>query len=118
MSVFKIDSNNDIAIENNRFLLLDGPDAIGQNQKTNLKMYFGEWFLNTEEGVPWFQTILGKGSNPVVVDAVLKNAIASTPGTISIDDFTLDLDDATRELSLEYSATVQNGTVEFNEVVS
>lgn len=117
MSIFKLDADNDLAVENNRFVLLSGSDAIGQNQKTNLKMYFGEWFLDTEIGVPWFQAILGKGSNPAVVDALLKNAIANTPGTISIEDFSLDLDETTRELTLEYETLVQNGTVTFSEVV-
>jgi hypothetical protein len=71
-----LDSNGDIQLDNNsELVLLSNKDQLGQKISQRLKMFFAEWFLNTERGVPYFGNILGANSNEVLVDQLLTDEI-------------------------------------------
>jgi len=77
----------------------------------------GEWFLDTDVGVPWFRDILIKKPSFVVVQEVLKDTILDTPGVLEITKFQFDFNSTTREAELEFSCQTDEGTIDFSQLV-
>jgi hypothetical protein len=111
----KLSSTGDLAIENDDFVLLTGIDAIAQDVDVRLQFFKGEWFLDTRIGVPWYEKILGQKPRLVAVKTLLKNAVLSTPGVLSVLDFDLDYSRSLRTLSVNFHANSVEGEFEFNK---
>lgn len=56
----KLDNNNDLVIENGDLVFTRGIPAIVQQCRIRLQMFQGEWFLNLDAGIPYWQSILGE----------------------------------------------------------
>lgn len=116
MSTIKIDQNNDIELVNNDAFLLTGRDEIAQVLRQELRVFAGEWFLDTREGVPYFQDILKKAPDPARIDAIFKDKILSSPGVIELLQFNIELGgEDGRQLSLTFSARTSDGIISFDE---
>lgn len=112
MSMFKQTDDQDFAIENNGFLLVDGKSQIRQRIINELKSFFGEWFLDLTLGVPWFQVVFEKGQPPGVIEFFLKDRILGVEGVLSFERFEpLDLEVATRELSVDFDVRTSDGEI-------
>lgn len=96
-------SGSTLVIESGDLVLVDGLEAIAQDVTTRLRMFLGEWFLNTKAGVPYFERILVK--NPSVPDvlSILSEVVTKTPGVQAI----------TEGLTWDYSAADRSATVAF-----
>ena len=42
--------------------LVNSPEAVAQAIKTRFLLWYGQWFLDTTEGTPWIQSVLGSKS--------------------------------------------------------
>jgi hypothetical protein len=115
MADLKLDSEDDLAIENNDLVIIDGLDAIVQDLSTRLQFFQGEWFLDTRLGTPWFQKVLGKKPRLLIVKSVVRKAILTTPGVRSILDLNLDFEGVTRLLSITGRVNTVEGEFEFNK---
>ena len=93
-----------------------GLDAVVQRLRFALQHFKGEWILDEEFGVPWFQDVLKKNPNPVVVDAVIKAVILGVPGVLAIESLDLAWDRATRQLTVRFSALTTSGRIRGLEV--
>lgn len=84
MTYRKLDKNGDYS---HGAFHKNSVDAVAQAVMTRLKLWTGEWFIDTQEGTPYMQKILGKYtlSN---VDSVIRERILKTEGVIEIIDFT------------------------------
>lgn len=115
----KLDDNNDIVIENNTLVFTTGTDEIRQSIVERLNFFKGEWFLDLKNGTPWFQDIFGKGNRLSTISTALKSRIIDTQGVKRLQEFTLDLNNSTRELLVEMSAQTEDDTfIRINEVIS
>lgn len=83
----KLDSNHDLAIENNDLQLVTGPDESAQSILIRLYAYFGEWFLNTSLGTPHYQSVLGNPFRPENQAAIYRRRILQTEGVDKIETF-------------------------------
>lgn len=88
----KLDENHDLAIEGGTFAAVYGDNNIAQRIKTRLLFWRGEWFMDTSDGTPWYERVLGKTGNRAVIGAVIRRRIIQTPGVASITDFDIELD--------------------------
>ncbi len=113
MASIAIDSTNDIIIENNDLKLIKGVEEVAQVLRQRLRVFRGEWFLDTRQGLPYYEEVLKKNPNPVTVDSLFKNEILNSPGIIELQSFTLEING--RELSLKFTALTQFGILLFNE---
>jgi len=117
MSDILLNSSHDVEFSGNDISIVTGLDERIQRLKQNLKYFLSEWFLNTGEGIPYFQEIFVKQVDPDRVDAVFKEAILNTHGVIELLTFELDLDEQTRKLTLTFSARFDEGVVEISEAL-
>ena len=112
----KLDSNWDLDLTTNPsdLTLVAGNDAIGQHVKQRLWTFRGEWFLDTNLGIGWFQSILKKAFDPVEVETEFIIGITDTPGIESLNYLDLDLNVSTRQLTVEFEGIANNELVDFS----
>jgi hypothetical protein len=107
----------DLSIENGDLVLVDKSDCAAQHVAQRIKLFKGEWFLDLDAGIPWFQDILKKNPNPNLVDGILKNAIIESPDIVELLSFNLDYDTGTRELTVDFSARSVDGNVDIQTTI-
>jgi len=99
-------STNDLHLVGDNLATVTDAHAVGQHARQRLKTHKGEWFLDTVAGVPWLDEILGRGYDPALGEAVIKDAIAGTYGVTEITSFSIRFNASQRELEA-YSITVE-----------
>lgn len=81
----------------------DVPNAVAQAVQTRLRLFAGEWFLDTTDGTPWRTDVLGKYTRETY-DTVVQQRILSTPGVTGIAEYASAFDGNKRALTV--SATI------------
>jgi hypothetical protein len=116
MHVRKLDSNGDEMRGRGMANFHYGSRATAQRLECNLKVILGEWFLDANEGVPWYQDgtdvepILGHmPANAAYAEATLKARILTTNGVASITSFDLVFDRNTRMVTINASGKDVDG---------
>ena len=87
----------------------DQAEAVAQCCMTRLALWRGTWFIDTQEGTPWIQQILGKHE---AVDVVLRNRILETEGVIGLEEFESVLDPDARRITVQATINTQFGIAE------
>lgn len=83
----KLDENGDMIFgHGSDDYYADNIEAIAQSVLTRLKLWRGEWYLDTTEGTPYMQEVLGMGKRDSAIRA-LQNRILDTEGVTQIKDF-------------------------------
>lgn len=104
-------ASNDLVLNKHGQQYVHGPDEVGQRVKVTLNHFYGEYFLNLPGGVPWYEVILG-GKNVPLAETLIRQAILSTPGVISILSFKMSFEQ--RQLKVEvviYAGGATHGVV-------
>jgi hypothetical protein len=84
--------------------LVNSPEAVAQAIKTRFLLWYGQWFLDTTEGTPWIQSVLGK-QRPDTYNLAIRRRILETQGVSSITEFNTEVDGRTRRVT--FTATVE-----------
>lgn len=113
MSDLKLGADGDLAIKNSDLQLTTSDDAVRQHLQQRLRTFLGEWFLDLDVGVPYFQDILVKNPNINQIDGILKQKILTTPGVVELLSFTMNFDQSARSLSIEFEYTFYSGEINF-----
>lgn len=77
----------------------DVPEAVGQSVVTRLLLWLGEWFLDTTQGTPFMQGILGKYSL-AVADTTVQDRVLNTTGVTDISSYASTVDPNERIMSV------------------
>ena len=112
------DTTKDLLIENGDLQLTEGLDRVKQHLSQRLKLFFGEWFLETERGIPYFQDIFKKNPDGDIVDATFKKAVIETPGVVNLQEFSIDYDNATRSITVKLRALTTDGVIDYTEEIA
>ena len=80
--------------------------AIAQHVKQRMKMFEGEWFLDTTAGLPWIPQrgrfgIFDRPYRAGQSEALIKAEILDTPGVVEITEFEARIDASRRALVIE-----------------
>ena len=88
--------------------LTNSPAAVAQAVLTRLKLWLGEWFVDTSDGTPYLQQILGEriGKSP---DAAVKLRILGTPGVTAINTYSSSYNGQTRTFTVTANVQTQFG---------
>lgn len=108
------DTAGDIIVVDGALPLVEGLDEIAQLCKQHLLVSEGDWFLDIELGLPFFQHILRKTTSLSGIEGIYLTAIARVPGVININSFSLDFDPGTRSLNIIFQAQTTQGVLNFN----
>lgn len=111
----KLTNDQDIDVTDYAMSLVEDDEAIKQRLLIRLMIFKGEWFLDTDLGLPYYQTIFQKGVTKEVVDTVIKREIESVEGVSRIVSFSSTLNNATRAYSCDFVCKTTTGdTIEVN----
>lgn len=113
----KLDENGDFSAgHGSADFFVDEPNAVAQSVLTRLRLWTGEWFLNTDEGTPYREQVLGVRKRQMAGPA-LKLRIASTEGVTSVDDFNADYNGDSRHIAVAATISTAYGETELEEVI-
>src|SRR4051812_29811299 len=84
--------------------IIHGIDATMQRIRIRFKWFLGEWFLDTRQGVPYFQSVLIKNPDSILIATIFRQVLKTTPGVKRVLSFRASLDRTTRELTTVWSA--------------
>lgn len=112
----KIDQTTQkFVLKDGDLVLTTGVEAIAQFVAQRVKTFLGEWFLDTTEGIPYFEKAFKKNPNIIEVEAMIKDVIMKTPGIIELTAFSFDFNSPTRVGTLTFSARSEQGDVIFSQ---
>lgn len=110
--------NHDLVIENGDLTLLDKEERVARQTLTiNLLFFEGEWFLDIEHGIPYFQSILRKNVTKSVVDSLFRRAILSSYNITEILELTSSVNEDRYVINKLRATTVQGDIVSINNQV-
>lgn len=116
MSSFKADADGNFTIVDNDLIFVDGADEVVQMLRQELRFFFTEWFLDLNQGVPYYEEITVKNPNLQRLAAIFKDKILSIPGVLELISFDLTYENP-RELHLSFQVRSTDGIITFNEVL-
>lgn len=111
MLVRRLDDNHDMTFGRGIADMARDDEATAQAVKTRLLLLKGEWFLDTEAGVPYLQQIAVKPANLPLAEAIIKQTILETEGVEALRSFGMTFDRDTRRLTIQATVTNIYGSV-------
>lgn len=107
-----LDNSHDIKTGNLDIMLVDLAEQVRQQILIKLKLWTGEWFLDTEFGTPYLPSILGKQLTLSGAVAAIRKSIMEVKGVRKIVDFSYNFDNSVRKLNVSFTAETAYGIVE------
>jgi len=104
-------STNDLAIDGLNLTVVQGADAVRQQLFLKLCLWTGEWFLDTEFGTPYIDTILGKQVTLSGAIAAIKKSILEVTDVDKITSFEYSFDRQTRKLTVIFTCSTPFGLI-------
>lgn len=89
---------------------ITGAEAIAQHARIRLRFFLGEWFLNENEGFPYWERVLVHHPDVVALTEAYRRTVAETPGMASVEKCELTFDRQSRTLTADIEATTTDGT--------
>jgi len=115
----KIDlDTSDLVLENYDLALVDGNERVRQQMHIHLLTFQGEWYLNTNFGVPYFENVLGKQIDRALIESVIKAEIMKVADVLEITSFEMEIDASVRSLTVEFSVMTTFGVLDTTELLS
>jgi len=84
-------------------------EEVAQRLRVRLLFFKGEWFLNLDEGLPYYQSILVKGLTEKVIRSVFGSVILKTQGVSQLLSLTHSISTA-RRLTLTFKCKLEDGS--------
>ncbi len=115
---FLADTQGDIQIdpETGDLAVTSGGESVAQDATQRLRTFRGEWFLDIDFGVPYFDSVLVKNPNPSLLQTIFRDKILETPGMVDLVTLDLDYDSAERELDVRFKGQIDTGEIVSVEV--
>ena len=112
MDIFLDRRTHDITPGDYDLPTVTGIDLIRQRIKQRLLTIQGEWFLDTQIGIPWFDEVFRKRPNRDVVEGLIVTTIQETGGVEEVSDFELEFYGPQRRLSVRFTAQTAEGALD------
>ncbi len=107
-------TGGDLVISDHTLGFVSGVDRVKQSMLIRLQIFLGEWFLDVNWGVPYFQNIFVKNPDLDSIDAVLKSIILEDVEVQSIAKYNSIYNNTQRIFSLSFEAATTFGNVQVN----
>lgn len=106
---------HDLVVSNLDLSIVKGADRVRQNVLVKLRLWREEWFLDTEFGTPYLESILGKQITLGGAVAALKQSILEVNDVQQITSFNYNFDRAARRLSVVFECSTPFGLIRISE---
>ena len=107
----KLDDDNDLVIENGDLSFTSGIEAIIQQCRVHLQIFQGEWFLNLDIGIPYWQSILGEKPKTAIAAAriFMRRELELVPGVNKVTRLDIEYVGATRTMTVAWQVNTVFG---------
>ena len=95
----KLTADGELYVGPNGLEWVSGLEGVAQLVAIAINMFLGEWFLNLDKGMPWFQEILGQKDGDLALRQRLVEIALKVPGVIAVISLTIDVDNVARRAS-------------------
>jgi hypothetical protein len=113
----KLDSNGDMLFGNQQAdFFRDQAEAVAQAVWTRLRLWVGEWFVDTTEGTPYQQAVLGTNKRKTVEPA-MRRRILNTEGVTNIEEFQMLFDPDNRVVTINAVINTAYGSAQLQGVI-
>lgn len=107
-----LDIDGDLEVTNDARLVA-GSEGVKQLISVALQLFKGEWFLDLNSGMPYWQDILGRKFDEATLRAAVRDAILGVAGVSEIVKLTVTWDGTTRTAAIAWRVQTSFGdTVE------
>lgn len=105
-----LDDDNDLVVGTD-LAFSRGIQAVVQSIRIALQMFAGEWFLDLDAGIPYWQAILGQKPAAAVAAANLafRNELTDTDGVLKVLKCAVTYDRDTRTMSIAWQVSTELG---------
>ena len=100
-----LSASHDLEIIDFDLRLTDDSTRVAQRVKRALLLFKGEYFLDSELGMPYYNDILGTKNSLDSIRSLFINEISSVEGVKEINAFDMVFSDVTRELTIQLKVT-------------
>ena len=87
-------------------------EEIAQRLKIKLSWFKGEWFLDENYGIPYFQEIFVKGIDLDDIDDIYRTQIIQEDGVIDLLSYDSDFNSSTRKLEVQAKYKSEDGEIQ------
>ncbi len=102
----------DLDLSTGNLVLVKDPATLCAAKLTNVLQFFlGEWFMDTRQGVPYFQNVFVKNPDLGSIGQLFAKIILQTPGVKALQSANLDFDNTGRTLSANFTVQTDTGAV-------
>lgn len=102
----KLDARNDLIFtDGDLTLTTTKAEMAGQTLSITLRTFRGEWFMNTNFGIPYLQEIIGVAKKKEVVDRIFLSTIANNIYVDDINSYTSSYDRDERYYTMNVTVT-------------
>lgn len=106
-------SGHDLLVENFDLVLTINENAVAQRVKQALLLFKGEWFLDTDIGIPYYDSILGQKHSIDGVKSLYIAHIKKVEGVKEIIEFNIEFNDAARAITINFRfSDILNNSIE------
>jgi hypothetical protein len=113
----KLDTNGDMNFGNQQAdFYRDNPEAVAQAVWTRLRLWVGEWFIDTTEGTPYQQAALGTNKKATIGPAI-RERILGTQNVTSIESFNVSIDADNRTATVSAVINTAFGSAQLQGVL-
>lgn len=103
---------HDLLITGLDLSVITGADRVRQNLLIKLRLWVGEWFLDTQFGTPYIERILGKQVSLNGAIAALKKSILEVNDVSNISSFIYTFNRQERKIDISFACNTTFGVVE------
>lgn len=97
----------DVDFKNGMDVVVAKDEELQQRLTIRLNTFLGEWIINPNYGVPYFQQIFGKGRKKSTIDSLLQEQILADGSVLEIIEFNSSI--TGRQYSLTFKVRVVSG---------
>lgn len=106
----------DILVEGTDLALVAGVAEVAQHLRVGLALFRGDWYLDEQSGVPYYQQILISAPNTRAIETVFRQSILSDDDITGLPVFEMDIDRRGRQLAVRFVAESEIGDVAVDAV--
>lgn len=92
-------------------------DSIEQAILIRLRWFFSEWIYDTDLGIEWFEKVLIKKPNRLLVRRMIEDAVLSVDGVTEVSDTKLTIFNSTRKAQVSFRYKTTMGAYDMMETV-
>ena len=98
--------------KNGRLVYIEEKDCVRQRLVNALKLWKGEWFLNTTASVDWHTLLQDKPASDRRIKAAVQDVLLDDSEVSSVESINIEYDRQARKASIAFSVKTLYGTVE------